>query len=69
LTRFFFGMTSLYISNNSFSKIYSVTFHKYSITNTIQKLKDYISLLIQAGMITWLVYELYFTSPSTELEL
>ncbi|HFI0642084.1 TPA: lysostaphin resistance A-like protein [Streptococcus suis] len=27
-----------------------------------------ISLLIQAGMITWLVYELYFTSPSTELE-
>lgn len=28
-----------------------------------------ISLLIQAGMITWLVYELYFTSPSTELEL
>ncbi|HEM4557210.1 TPA: CPBP family intramembrane metalloprotease [Streptococcus suis] len=28
-----------------------------------------ISLLIQAGMITWLAYELYFTSPSTELEL
>ncbi|HEL1603357.1 TPA: CPBP family intramembrane metalloprotease [Streptococcus suis] len=28
-----------------------------------------ISLLIQAGIITWLVYELYFTSPSTELEL
>ncbi|HEL9598480.1 TPA: CPBP family intramembrane metalloprotease [Streptococcus suis] len=28
-----------------------------------------ISLLIQAGMISWLVYELYFTSPSTELEL
>ncbi|MGO0056139.1 lysostaphin resistance A-like protein [Streptococcus suis] len=28
-----------------------------------------ISLLIQAGMITWLVYELYFTSPSNQLEL
>ncbi|CYU16587.1 CPBP family intramembrane glutamic endopeptidase [Streptococcus suis] len=28
-----------------------------------------ISLLIQAGMITWLVYELYFTSPSKQLEL
>ncbi|MEG3343896.1 type II CAAX endopeptidase family protein [Streptococcus suis] len=28
-----------------------------------------ISLLIQAGIITWLAYELYFTSPSTELEL
>ncbi|HEL1618114.1 TPA: CPBP family intramembrane metalloprotease [Streptococcus suis] len=28
-----------------------------------------ISLLIQAGIITWLVYELYFISPSTELEL
>lgn len=28
-----------------------------------------ISLLIQSGMISWLVYELYFTSPSTELEL
>ncbi|HEM5038736.1 TPA: CPBP family intramembrane metalloprotease [Streptococcus suis] len=28
-----------------------------------------ISLLIQAGMITWLVYKLYFTSPSKQLEL
>lgn len=28
-----------------------------------------ISLLIQAGMITWLVYELYFTSPSNQREL
>ncbi|WP_105100402.1 CPBP family intramembrane glutamic endopeptidase [Streptococcus suis] len=28
-----------------------------------------ISLLIQAGIITWLVYELYFTSPSKQLEL
>lgn len=28
-----------------------------------------ISLLIQAGMISWLVYELYFTSPSNQLEL
>ncbi|AUC91924.1 CPBP family intramembrane metalloprotease domain-containing protein [Streptococcus suis] len=28
-----------------------------------------ISLLIQAGMITWLVYELYFTSPSNQHEL
>ena len=28
-----------------------------------------ISLLIQAGMITWLVYKLYFTSPSNQLEL
>ncbi|WP_105156994.1 CPBP family intramembrane glutamic endopeptidase [Streptococcus suis] len=28
-----------------------------------------ISLLIQAGIITWLVYELYFTSPSNQLEL
>ncbi|HEM2866119.1 TPA: CPBP family intramembrane metalloprotease [Streptococcus suis] len=28
-----------------------------------------ISLLIQAGMITWLVYELYFTSPLNQLEL
>ncbi|WP_105154772.1 CPBP family intramembrane glutamic endopeptidase [Streptococcus suis] len=28
-----------------------------------------ISLLIQAAMITWLVYELYFTSPSNQLEL
>ncbi|HEM4990951.1 TPA: CPBP family intramembrane metalloprotease [Streptococcus suis] len=28
-----------------------------------------ISLLIQAGIITWLAYELYFTSPSNQLEL
>ncbi|CYX90784.1 CPBP family intramembrane glutamic endopeptidase [Streptococcus suis] len=28
-----------------------------------------ISLLIQAGIITWLAYELYFTSPSKQLEL
>ncbi|HEM5046193.1 TPA: CPBP family intramembrane metalloprotease [Streptococcus suis] len=28
-----------------------------------------ISLLIQAGMITWLANELYFTSPSNQLEL
>ncbi|CYU26619.1 CPBP family intramembrane metalloprotease [Streptococcus suis] len=28
-----------------------------------------ISLLIQAGMITWLAYELYFTSPSNQREL
>ncbi|HEM5077920.1 TPA: CPBP family intramembrane metalloprotease [Streptococcus suis] len=28
-----------------------------------------ISLLIQAGIITWLVYELYFTSPSNQREL
>lgn len=28
-----------------------------------------ISLLIQAGIITWLVYKLYFTSPSKQLEL
>ncbi|HHW4959716.1 TPA: CPBP family intramembrane glutamic endopeptidase [Streptococcus suis] len=28
-----------------------------------------ISLLIQAGIITWLTYELYFTSPSKQLEL
>ncbi|HFU4450887.1 TPA: lysostaphin resistance A-like protein [Streptococcus suis] len=28
-----------------------------------------ISLLIQASMISWLVYELYFTSPSNQLEL
>ncbi|HEM2768813.1 TPA: CPBP family intramembrane metalloprotease [Streptococcus suis] len=28
-----------------------------------------ISLLIQAGIITWLAYELYFTSPSNQREL
>ncbi|WP_449461414.1 NAD(P)H-dependent oxidoreductase, partial [Streptococcus suis] len=65
LTRFFLGMTSLYISNNSFSKIYSVTFHKYSITNTIQKLKDYNYAIpgIVKNALDWLSRSLDLSNP------